>query len=350
MKRPIGVVLSGLIVAVAWAQPALAQASVPGSSSGGPGVEVTPSPEAVPRGAITFSEVPVGTAVRDQYIYKGIRFSGDGPSVVTDGSNATSPVLAGSPRFHGDIRGRFVLRGTTTARTVDKFSLDVGYINNPGSVWVTVYGAAGNRIGTITPSRTGVVRVISHIPNAASFLVHVGAGETAGVAIDNVKYPGVTITTGNLLINPGFESGSFAPWRPIATAANVNYATYSGPAKEGLRYAEFNVFPPAGSGSIGQDVGFAVHAGDIVTFQAWLRKPGCNGRYEGTLAIWTLDGPANLSSSRDFSIAPCAAWREVTVSHRVTADYATLRAEIYGRTLNENLDVDKASLTVNRAL
>lgn len=333
--------------------PASAQ---PPTGSGGTVDEPLSEALSVPRGAITFSDLALGTVVRDQYRYKGIRFSGDTPTVTTDRSSPGSPVLAGKPTFFGTIRGRFVVHGTNTPRTVDHFSLDVGYINDPGQVRVDVYGRAGHLIGALTPSRRGIVRVSSQFRGAASFAVRVGAAEEAGVAIDNVTYPGVTADTGNLLTNPGFESGAFGPWRPIAAAGNVNYATYpfasyAGPKKQGLRYAEFNVFGAAPSGSIGQDVSFSVHQGDVVTFRAWFRKPGCSGSYRGTLAIWTLDGPANANSGQAFSISPCGAWREIVVRHRVTAAYSTLRAEIYGQTGNGvNLDVDKASLTVNRVL
>lgn len=144
----------------------------------------------MPTGAITFSEFSVNTSITSQYRSRGILFSGDRPFITTDRSNPTSPVLSGSPQFHGEIRGTFVHPDSGRPRTVDSFMLDLGYIDTPGSVKVIVYDLAGNRIGTLSADRTGIVRITSNFARAASFLVKALSNEPAGFAIDNLLFPG----------------------------------------------------------------------------------------------------------------------------------------------------------------
>ncbi len=171
-------------------------------AGGGSTSPTTPSPSApateglgVPPGAITFSEFPLGTAITTQYRSRGIVFSGDSPFITTDSSNPTSPVLSGTPLFAGEIRGTFVDPVSGAARTVGGFSLDVGYINTPGSVKVIVYGRSGSRIGQLSADGVGIVRIDSTFAGAASFLVKALSSEPAGFAIDNV------------VVGPGVSSG-----------------------------------------------------------------------------------------------------------------------------------------------
>lgn len=170
----------------------------------------------VPTGAITFSEFSVNTPITGQYRSRGIQFSGDSPYITTDTSNPTSPVLSGSPRFHGEIRGTFVNPDTGQPRTVNSFTLDVGYIDTPGSVKVIVYDTSGRRLGTLSADRVGIVRITSNFARSASFLVKALSDEPAGFAIDNLLFPGSGrrlrwIAMGDSY-SAGVGLGSVQPW------------------------------------------------------------------------------------------------------------------------------------------
>lgn len=189
--------LAGIAVVAMTMIPSFGLASASTTQSAPTGAGTSPSREEtatealpVPIGAITFSELSVNTNVSDQYRARGIRFSGDSPFITTDTSNPTSPVLSGSPVFQGEIRGTFVNPDSGRTRTVDSFSLDVGYINAPGSVKVIVYGLGGSRIGVLSADRTGIVRITSTFPRSASFVVKALSDEPAGFAIDNLLFPG----------------------------------------------------------------------------------------------------------------------------------------------------------------
>jgi len=138
---------------------------------------------------ITFSEFPVGTAIGSQYLTDGIKFTGDNPYITTDGSNPTSPVLSGTPRFQGSITGTFFVPGTTAPQRtgVLAFSVDVGYIDNPNSVEVVYFDMKGKRLGSLLASAFGIdtLNVTSSIP-IGSFTVHSVTNEPYGWAIDNV--------------------------------------------------------------------------------------------------------------------------------------------------------------------
>ena len=137
---------------------------------------------------ITFSEFPVGTAITNQYQPQGIIFGGDSPFITDDGSNWTSPVLSGTPLFTGEITGEFVAPDGQPV-TVGHFSLDVGYIDDPGSVAVTAFDASGHVLDTVTADQTGIVPVTVQASGIASFSVAEVAEEDAGFAIDNVAFP-----------------------------------------------------------------------------------------------------------------------------------------------------------------
>jgi hypothetical protein len=138
---------------------------------------------------ITFSEFPVGTSITNQYQTDGIVFTGDNPYITTDGSNPTSPVLSGTPRFQGSITGTFFVPGTTAPQRtgVLAFSVDVGYIDNPNSVEVVYFDIKGKRLGSLLASAFGIdtLNVTSSIP-IGSFTVHSVTNEPYGWAIDNV--------------------------------------------------------------------------------------------------------------------------------------------------------------------
>ena len=73
-------------------------------------------------------------------------------------------------------------------RVLDGFSLDVGYIDDPGSVHVVVRDADGDQIDELIADTTGIVSLTSMAPGAASFVVETVAGESAGFAIDNLSF------------------------------------------------------------------------------------------------------------------------------------------------------------------
>ena len=166
-------------------------------SAAAPPVAKAPVPvqsAAVAPGAttITFEDLFNGATVTDQYKDRGILFSGDGdsdrPFITSDGSNPTSPVLSGNPRFSGPIRGKFVLPGTTTPTTVNTFSLDVGYIDSPGSVVVTAHSLSGATLKQVFATTTGINKITVSAGDIASFRVGATSSEPAGFAIDNVSF------------------------------------------------------------------------------------------------------------------------------------------------------------------
>ncbi|WP_346534398.1 IPT/TIG domain-containing protein [Micromonospora sp. DPT] len=138
---------------------------------------------------ITFSEVPLGTSVTSQYRRAGIEFGGDSPFVTMDGANPNSPVLSGTPTFFGSVSARFVTP-TGQQRTVDTFRVDVGYIDDPGSVQVVSADVNGNVIDTTRVNETGIVAVTVTKSGIAGFTVASAGDESAGFAVDNVRFAG----------------------------------------------------------------------------------------------------------------------------------------------------------------
>ena len=200
MRFPRGVVVLSAIAAAAT----VASLTVAGVASAGPtdasAVASSPThhaaagrpqprlaPALVGSTTIHFDEFPVGTAITDQYADQGVVFSG-GTFTSPDGANPTSPVLSGTPRFVGPITGTFVRPSTHAPGTIDGFSLDVGYIDDPGSVHVVVRDADGDQIDELIADSTGIVPLTSTAPGAASFVVETVAGESAGFAIDNLSF------------------------------------------------------------------------------------------------------------------------------------------------------------------
>jgi hypothetical protein len=141
---------------------------------------------------ITFDEFPVGTTITDQYENRGVIFHGDTAGDVQfltqDGSNPTSPVLSGSPLFFGTVGGSFVVPGSTSPATVDTFTLDVGYIDAPGSVAISAYGLNGGLLTRKTADSMGINTITISAAGIASFQVDAVGNEPAGFAIDNLRY------------------------------------------------------------------------------------------------------------------------------------------------------------------
>jgi hypothetical protein len=141
------------------------------------------------QGVITFSEFAKNTKITDQYADKGIVFAGDTPFITSDGSNPTSPVLSGYPRFNGAIEGHFVdPADPSKTLTVNTFALDAGYFNNLSSTAISWYDENGQLLGKQYDSIYGIERFEVRGDNIASFRIAIETEERAGFAIDNVWF------------------------------------------------------------------------------------------------------------------------------------------------------------------
>ena len=147
---------------------------------------------------ITFEEFPVGTEITDQYEGDGVLFSGESldepPFITEDESSDSSPVLSGSPRFSGAIHAQFVTPGTSTPASVNGLAVDVGYINDPGSVHLVLETAAGTE--TIEANEFGIDHLESSASGISGFTVEQVGEEDAGWEIDNVSFnPAASLTS-----------------------------------------------------------------------------------------------------------------------------------------------------------
>ena len=136
---------------------------------------------------LTFSEFPEDTPIATQYRPRGVDFGGDNPFITGDSAHVTTPVLSGSPRFSGAINGTFVLPDGQ-AGFVSNFSLDVGYIDDPGSVEVLVYDGDGVVIKQVAADSLGIVNIEVTAQGIAGFRVQRISAESAGFSIDNVSF------------------------------------------------------------------------------------------------------------------------------------------------------------------
>ena len=187
-----------------------------------------------------------------QYEPQGIIFGGDSPFITDDGSNPTSPVLSGTPRFTGKITGTFVAPDGKRV-TVGHFSLDVGYIDNPGSVAVTAFNAKGRVLDTVTANQTGIVPVTVQASGIAAFSVAEVSAENAGFAIDNVAFPqpwSFTITGHKPLpqsASPPDPSSEFAEGSPQLAATCSHLQARADHAAGEAIAAGMQVGSPAGA-------------------------------------------------------------------------------------------------------
>ena len=137
---------------------------------------------------ITFSEYSKGTSITSQYANRGIIFSGDSPFISGDGSNPTSPVLSGSPKFQGKIEGRFVNHDNNDEPTiVNKFSLDAGYFNNIGSTRIQWFDDKGTLLGQKLNTKKGIQNFLIEGGDISRWVIETVSHEAAGYAIDNVS-------------------------------------------------------------------------------------------------------------------------------------------------------------------
>jgi hypothetical protein len=148
---------------------------------------------------VTFDDFPEDTPITDAYAAKGVLFASPAgnasPFIASDSANPTSPVLSGSPRFSGNIIITFVIPGTQTRTRVDSVSLDVGYIDNPGSVQVLAFSDQG--IEVLPADSEGIDTITTTVPGISAIEVVQSDTEPAGFAIDNVNFtPGTAAATG----------------------------------------------------------------------------------------------------------------------------------------------------------
>jgi hypothetical protein len=169
---------------------------------------------------ITFEDYGEGTPITNQYESDGIIFSGSSssepPLIAWDTSSSTNPVLSGNPIFHGPIHGEFVIPGTSVPSTVDGLAMDVGFIDDPGSVQLIVETTTGSE--TITANEYGFDHLETSTPNITGFIVEEASPDEDGYEIDNVSFtpPAVPIPP----VPPPTPTPSPAP-TPVAPPAPV---------------------------------------------------------------------------------------------------------------------------------
>jgi lysophospholipase L1-like esterase len=189
-----------------------------GSSGRQPGpaapIEPNDSPDASQLGPpLPLGSLPLGTYVTDQFKSDGIIFSGQAPFITDDGASSTNPTLSGTPLFSGTIVGTFVKPGTDKPATVDQFSIEVGYIDNPGSTQMTVYNSKGQQLGVLVATQEGFNQLYSTFPDAASFSVSSVADEPAGWEMNTIQVG--PIDTNYAALGDSYSSGEGTadfPW------------------------------------------------------------------------------------------------------------------------------------------
>lgn len=108
-----------------------------------------------------------------------------GTIVTTDGSNPTSPVLSGSPRFNGPV---------TILFSTDQYGvgLEGGYFDAPHSTGITAFDRAGNVIGVVSNNGLGIefLGLVTSDGSAsiAGLQFSLVGPEPSGFAIDNVRF------------------------------------------------------------------------------------------------------------------------------------------------------------------
>ncbi|MGH3155811.1 MAG: putative Ig domain-containing protein [Streptosporangiaceae bacterium] len=162
---------------------------------------------------LPLGDLALGTYVTNQFAKDGIIFSGQSPFITDDGSSDVNPTLSGSPLFQGTIVGTFVKPGTNKPATVDDFSVEVGYIDNPGSTQMTVYNSKGQQLGVLVATEYGFNQLYSTFPNAASFSVSSVANEPAGWELNTIQIG--PIDTNYIAMGDSYSSGEGTydfPW------------------------------------------------------------------------------------------------------------------------------------------
>jgi Cutinase len=139
---------------------------------------------------ITFEGYEEGVPITNQYEEQGLIFSGASPDelpfIARDGVSLTNPVLSGYPRFHGPIKGEFVVPGSSQPTTVNGLAMDIGYIDDPDSVQLTVTTKTGSE--TIVANEYGFNHLESNASEITGFSVEETSYDEAGFEIDNVSF------------------------------------------------------------------------------------------------------------------------------------------------------------------
>lgn len=138
---------------------------------------------------LTFDDTPVGDYLTTQYQARGVVFGGDRPFVAMDDAAPHNPVVSGEPLFKGIIEVRFVMPDGSQ-RTVDHFSVDVGWVNTPGTVQVAVLGLDGTALQVVPIERVGYIPVPVTGKGIAAFRVSASptSVDEAGFTIDDVTF------------------------------------------------------------------------------------------------------------------------------------------------------------------
>ncbi len=177
---------------------AVCSSPAPGGAASAPLTSSSPDPSPLPRvgvvngvdnqddpAAINFDEFSLGTTVDTEYASRGVVFTSN-VFLTTDAAQPTSPVLSGTPKFFGEIAGRFTVPGTATPTAVNGFSMDVGYIDNRNSVEIEYFDIGGNLVGSTRAQQYGINEVDVAYRGVASFKVRAVEYEAAGFTIDNL--------------------------------------------------------------------------------------------------------------------------------------------------------------------
>ena len=176
--------------------------------------DLLPPPDGSDLGApLPLGSLPLGTYVTSQFAKDGIIFSGQSPFITDDGSSSVNPTLSGSPLFQGTIVGTFVKPGTQQPATVDDFSVEVGYIDNPDSTQMTVYNSMGQQLGVLVATQYGFNQLYSTFPGAASFSVSSVSEEDAGWELNTIQIG--PIDTNYIAMGDSYSSGEGTydfPW------------------------------------------------------------------------------------------------------------------------------------------
>jgi hypothetical protein len=139
---------------------------------------------------LTFDDYEAGTEISNQYEGQGILFKdeyGFFPEIRWDESAWTNPTLSGTFGFGSTIAAGFVAPGTTAPATVQGLSMDVGYINEPGSTQLVVEHADGGS-STLVADEYGFDRLVAPEPGISGFRLEATGEEPAGFELDNLEY------------------------------------------------------------------------------------------------------------------------------------------------------------------
>jgi hypothetical protein len=133
---------------------------------------------------ITFSELPVGTIVTNQYAAQGVLFSGytgSAPVITGDGAMPGSPVLSPYPPFAGDFMIQFV-GGAVGVQ------FDSGYWNDPNTGLIGLYDVNGDWVAFLSNPTIGVVHFDLTGYGALGWVYFQSTNDVAGADIDNLSY------------------------------------------------------------------------------------------------------------------------------------------------------------------